>query len=637
MKNNSSANSSDCKNKGEIIIKAPRVAVCNLYADMPLSINYFEAFDTKKVIEPTFVENSDEIAIYHYGNLNFGLYHYSVSTEDYTSLCQIINFTKEKAESEIEITAKLEKLAKNGYEQKFVMLNSSEFINAHLASQKDTWGEEYARLFNTPQFTRSKERAGKHQQTTNEEIYNYIEKVAKTCENMHVFSLGKTPKYNFDMPLVLFTNENIKGKTLEQAAEIIKNNGKPTVQYAAQVHSNEPGSTEGALAMIGDLARDYGKCVLEHVDVYIIPRINLDGAVECIRQSPSTNEDMNRDYLRVNNPEICMVTHAYNLFLPELVIDGHEKRTEFLKTGESLCTDMELQVGAGSLNHPAEMTEMAMQIALSALRKARNIGLRSHFYHHLASAAGGAAGSSYYGTRNSLSFLVETPGGTAAGMYYMERRVVGQYILASSVINYAVDHSSEVMRTVRSSREKMTKMGYTYDESNIIVLEHGNKETGSFSTPRINVPDGKVIAENPDIPYCEHVVALRSRTRPTAYILPRGIENEEEILRVLGTHAIPHYVLAAACIIKARQYLKSGEEIVLADEDDICFEKGAYVFPNTVPSTVLSVIMEPDFNTESGRKMSLLSMQLVSPDEDCRLPIYRYCHNLSENGKVEHN
>lgn len=31
---------------------------------------------------------------------------------------------------------------------------------------------------------------------------------------------------------------------------MIRNNGKPTVQYAAQVHSNEPASCEGALAMM---------------------------------------------------------------------------------------------------------------------------------------------------------------------------------------------------------------------------------------------------------------------------------------------------------------------------------------------------------------------------------------------------
>ena len=87
-----------------------------------------------------------------------------------------------------------------------------------------------------------------------------------------------------------------------------------------------------------------------------------------------------------------MLNAAYNLFLPEVAIDGHEKFSSVRSTGESICTDMELQVGAGSLNHPAAMTELAMKIALKALEKSKDLGLRGHFYAKLASAAGGAAG-----------------------------------------------------------------------------------------------------------------------------------------------------------------------------------------------------------------------------------------------------
>ena len=132
------------------------------------------------------------------------------------------------------------------------MLNTQEFMDSQLASQKDTWGQEYARLFRTPQFLRPEGRPGRHQQTTNEEVADFITKLDATTEYMYVYSLGKSPKYGYDMPLVLFTRENVAGKTLEQAAQVIRSNGKPTVQYAAQCHSAEPASTEGALAMMLD-------------------------------------------------------------------------------------------------------------------------------------------------------------------------------------------------------------------------------------------------------------------------------------------------------------------------------------------------------------------------------------------------
>ena len=452
---------------------------------------------------------------------------------------------------------------------------------------------------------------------------------------MYVFSLGKTPKYGFDMPLVLFTRDNVSGKTLQEAAEIIRNNGKPTVQYTAQVHSNEPASTEGALAMMLSLDGKFGNRVLDSTDIYIIPRINLDGAVEVIREAPFTKEDMNRDYLFMNNKEIRMVNSAYNMFLPEVAIDGHEKRSEFLTTDVARCPDMDLQVGAGSLNHPVIMTETAMKIALAAIRKGREIGLRTHFYTYLASAAGGSAGSSYYGTRNSLSFLVETPGGTTLGNLCMARRVLAQYVLASTAITYTSEHADEIINTVRSSREKMIAMGNTYDEANLIVLEHGKMPTGSLSTPLINVLTG-MKTKTQDIAYDEHVVALHSRPRPTAYVIPKGVDNEKRILDLFDCHAVPHCILSAGSSVALRQYVRCENSIDLSCESKVLFEKGAYVFPNTVPSTVLSVIMEPDFNSLSKRKMSLLSMGLVDFDENGGLPIYRYCHDLS-NGEIPLN
>lgn len=619
--------------KKGLTLSAPLGAVCGLYAGVPESRKY-SSINPENAIKATAVEESGMRTIYYYEELAVGIYHYGVSKDGYTSVCQIIDYTEEKARNGYNIDVQLELLRGNGYESGFLMLNSEEFIEAQLSSKTCSWGEKYESLFCTPQFTRKKGEPGYHQQTTNEELASFISKIAKRCDYMHVYSLGKSPKYNFDMPLVLFTRENVSGKSLEDAAEIIRKDGKVTVQHTAQVHSNEPASTEGALAMIARLAGDFGKSVLDNVDVYIIPRINLDGAVEVIREAPTTNEDMNRDYLHMNNAEIRMVTSAYNLFLPEIALDGHEKFTNFLTTDSARCTDMELQVGAGSLNHPAEMTELAMKIALAAIHRGREFGLRTHFYDNLASAAGGSAGSSYYGTRNSLSFLVETPGGTTLGRFCMERRVLAQCVLVSTAIRYAVEHSDEIMNTVHSSRKKTADAGNIYDESRLIVLEHGKGETGSLTTPMIHVPSGRTTDPACNIPYREHTEALRTRPRPTAYVIPMGLAKESEILRVAKCHAIPYYTIPKGSAVKLKQYVKSDTVADLCEECAVIFENGAYVFPNTVPSTVLSVIMEPDFNTVSGRKMCLFSMKLIEADEDGYIPVYRYCHNLKD-GKIE--
>ena len=615
-----------------LTITVPSGADSVLYSGVPASTNYYKAIIPENAILPTEVSELDGRKAYYYKDLGEGIYHYTASMEGYTTVCQIVNYTREKTESSTQIDAQLSALAGDGYESGYVMLNSEEFIKANLASEKTTWGEEYVHLFETPRFTRPEGRPGKHQQTTNEELYDFIRNLNEKSENMYVFSLGKSPKYGFDMPLVLFTREDVSGKTLEEAAEIVRNNGKPTVQYTAEIHSNEPASCEGALAMMLSLVGEFGERVLGSTDVYIIPRINLDGAVEVIREAPATGEDMNRDYLYLNNKEIRMVVSAYNLFLPELAIDGHEKLTRVLDTGKDRCPDMDLQTGAGSLNHPAIMTETSMKIALKAIHKGREIGLRTHFYTYLASAAGGSAGSSYFGTRNSISFLVETPGGTTLGSFCMARRVMAQYVLASTVISYAAENADEIVGMVRASREEMVEKGKTYSENNLMVLEHGKAPSGNLLTEIIDVPSGKK-AEPEDLEYFEHTVALHTRPRATAYVIPMGIKNEDRILDLLACHGVGYYTLPEGSVLSLRGYVKAEEGIEVSEEEDVRFEKGAYVFINTVPSTVLGVIMEPDFNSVSKRRMSLFSMGLVDFDASGRLPIYRYCHDL-KNGRV---
>ena len=616
-----------------ITLTVPEGALCGLYPDVPDSAKYFQTIDPKNTIKPAGITTQNGHTSYTYTNLAVGLYHYGVSMDGFTAVRQIINYTDKKAADGLLLDVELCPMAGNGYESGYVMLNTREFIENCLTSHKNAWGGEYAHLFETPWIIRPKNLPGLHRQTSNEEMWAFIRRLREKSKNMHVFSLGKSPKYGHEMPIVLFTCENVTGMTLSQAAQIVRNNGKPTVQYTAQVHGNEPASAEGALAMMLDLTDEKGSGILDAIDVYIIPRVNPDGAVEVIRQSPTTGDDMNRDYLYMHNHEIRLVTGAYNLFLPEVAIDGHERFTNFRTTGEARCTDMDVQVGAGSLNHPAYMTELAMDMALAAIRRGQDLGLRSHFYANLASAAGGAAGSSYYGTRNSLSFLVETPGGTTLGRNCLERRVMAQYVLASTVMHYTAVNAQTVMNTVRKSREKMMFDSAVYDESDLFVLQHGNAPTGSVATPMIHVPTGTVTDPACDMIYNEQTIAVRSRPRATAYVVPMGLKNEAEILRVAQNHDIPWYILPEGATVPLRQYIQTEDDIQLTPETPVTFPQGAYVFPNTVPSTILSAIMEPDFASNYNRKMTFLSMSLVSIATDGTLPIYRYCHTL-KSGKI---
>ena len=606
----------------KLTITVPTGAVCSLHAGIPSSQNFNE-IDQNSGIAATDVITGSGTATHCYSVLENGVYHCAVSLKGHNSVGRIVNLTEDK-----ELTIQPTALAGDGFEAGYEMLCSEEFEKNALVSHKDAWGARYANIFCTPQFKAG--RRGKHQQTTNQEVTEFIESLRANSKNMYVFSLGTSPKYGYNMPLVLLTKENVDGLSLEQAAAVIRKNGKPTIQYLAQCHATEPASCEGALAVMASLCGEHAS-VLDAMDIYIIPRMNLDGAYEVTRKSPTTNEDMNRDYLYMHNAEVRMVTAAYNLFRPEVCIDGHEKMQRALLEEENVCTDVELETGGGALNHPAAMTQLVMTMALDALGKVRELGLRGHFYSRLASAAGGSAGSSYFGTRNSLSFLIETPGQVAVGMNYMERRVLAHYVIVFAIIDYTLQHSDKILSTVRNSREYMRQNNPVYDENTKFVLEHKSTVTGALELPLLRTATGEIIDQNHTVEYSEHTDAELTRSRATAFVIPVGLAEEQEILRVAKNHDLAHYTIPAGSTVLLRQYRQNEKDITVADEQTVRFENGAHVFPNTVDSTILSVIMEPDFNPQRAeRKMTLLRMGLITADENGFLPLYRYCHTLRD-------
>ena len=80
-----------------------------------------------------------------------------------------------------------------------------------------------------------------YQATTQSEMMDFIEEYAAKSDYMHVYSMGKTSHYNYDYPILVFTKQNIPdGATMEQAAQILKDGGKPIVWQQAQIHPYEP-------------------------------------------------------------------------------------------------------------------------------------------------------------------------------------------------------------------------------------------------------------------------------------------------------------------------------------------------------------------------------------------------------------
>jgi len=584
-------------------------------------------------IEAVKIAGSDGNVYCYYENLPVGSYHYEAKKDGCYSKSQSILFTEEHSKNGRQIDITMEKKAGDGFEPSWTVSYTDEFIEKAMKSSSDAWGSEYSDLFTTPYFAKQNGESGKHQQTTHAEMLEFIKALDNEDDNMHVYNIATSPKNGYEVPLVIFSKEDISvSSSLEEVASCFKNNSKPTVHYQAQIHSNEPAAGEAALAAIKQLDAKLGEEVLDSVDVYVIPRINADGAYENIRASATTGVDMNRDFMSQENSEVQMVTKLYNMFLPEITFDGHEQNQK-ASLSDGTLTDLDMQANGGLTHNNLELTYTALDMMRKALSNARSLGLRTGCYNGNYHGNSTASGVPYYAMRGSLSFLAETRG-INAGMNWIERRMLSQYTAVSTVIKYAAENAESVHKLVNDNRANIVKKGATYEEDDLIGLKHvSTYDTDNlWTSPKMDYLTGEVIDSDYQSKFRIYTTVTRSRPRPAAYVIPKGEKWADSALEVLSCHGVEHYELENGSAARLVQYKGDAASTELFPEDVVVFENGAYVFPmDQVNANPLMLIMEPDVHNPNNYEINLLSMGIVSPDENSLMPIYRYCYGLKDS------
>ena len=615
---------------GAISITAPAGTEIFLYET--LAPNSLTSATSDGILADSCVTSAGTVN-YVFKNLSAGNYHYEAKKEGCYSESQSVVLSDEAGTKTKEIYVSLDKKSGDGFEPDWVVSYTDEFMNKSMQSSSDAWGEEYSELFTTPYFLRANKDVGKHQQTTHAQMLEFIKSLDDKNDNMYVYSLGKSPKYGYEVPLVVFTKEDVSvNSSIQEIADSFKSNSKPTIHYQAQIHSNEVAAGESALAVIKQLDGKLGSEVLDNVDIYVVPRINADGAYENIRASATSREDMNRDFMSQKNPEVQMVTKLYNMFLPEVTFDGHEQGQRAYQT-EGTLTDLDMQANGGLTHNNLELTYTALDMMRKALSNARSLGLRTGCYNGNYHGNSTASGVPYYAMRGSLSFLAETRGITA-GMNWIERRMISQYTAVSTIIKYTAENADAILKLVGENRDNIVKKGGTYEEDDLIGLKHvSSYDTDNlWTSPKMNYLTGDVIDEAYQSKFRIYTTTTRTRPRPTAYVIPKGEKWADSAAELLSLHGVEYYELENNAAARLVQYKGSAAQVELCDERVVSFENGAYVFPmNQVNANPLMLIMEPDAHNPNNYEVNLISMGLIAPDENGLLPIYRYCYGLKDS------
>ncbi len=590
-----------------------------LEAPTSASVEFCQMAPDNPPMTPEKTEQLDGMLRYYYPNA-VGRYFYSVSAAGCYKSVNSLYIAPRDQGKELVITITPEEMAGNGWEaQKYYTYTDQ--IMDYKPDDPALW-PDYPEAFSTPAFD---EGHAAHQYTTQQELEAYIQQLDDADDQMYVYSAG-TSAYGKNVPLVIFTTTDLStAATLEEAAELLCENGKLTIQYQGHVHGNEPAGGEAALGMLKRLDGEAGKTLLEQVNVYVIPRVNPDGAERNTRKTVAGQVDPNRDLFKLREIEVRNIVRVAQLLEPTVVIDSHEYSVDISREEDSYA---DIQVSPGFVSNPQqELAKLSLDIVDGVFAACRDQGLSYKYYLNTLNSENVTTFRDYFCRLGKLTFVLESKG-INYGNVTMGRRTVGHLVSAWSIMTQVAEEPQLYLDASARWEQATIEAGRTYEENDVVVLQREKSKHPEYDLIVEYFMLGTGDRKNKTVATSINDVILRSRPAPTAYVIPAGQEWTEEVLALMDLHGISYTFVPVGTQMKLQQYTGSTEFAELAAEKTVFFHKGAYVFTMAQEQAmILSLLMEPDATDMEG---STLAQQGLIPCKDGKFPLYRSTEILTE-------
>lgn len=121
------------------------------------------------------------------------------------------------------------------------------------------------------------------------------------------------------------------------SAAMLKNNNKPTLLIQAGIHAGEIDGKDAAFMMLRDIALGKRRDLLSKVNILFIPILNVDGHERSSQynrinqrgptdmgfRTNANNLNLNRDFTKLDTPEVRAVLKVINEYQPDLYLDVH--------------------------------------------------------------------------------------------------------------------------------------------------------------------------------------------------------------------------------------------------------------------------------------------------------------------------
>ena len=326
-------------------------------------------------------------------------------------------------------------------------------------------------------------------QTSTSDIINFTYELEKSPRITNFTEIGYSIKHQ---PLLLLEFGN-------------HDPAVPTVYFVAAQHGNEPASVDSAYLMVRHFARGIPEeidHILDNINLAVLVMVNPDGRDNNTRGN-SNGTDLNRDHMKLLEPEGKAMHLAFNNLHPSVTVDMHE----FGGIGSVI-----FQVAAPqnpATHHDVLLASYNLEsVVLDSISDEWGFGSVTN-YPPTTSSQDSSIHRNHFAVHGSTSLLFES----AVSEEYSER-VKLQAWAALAVINEVANDPDYYLEARQSSDEEENDFIYAYlfecsdpasTETIRILIDHGfdlgvKSDNNGVSSihyetflPRSNYPNGTIV------------------------------------------------------------------------------------------------------------------------------------------------
>lgn len=469
--------------------------------------------------------------------------------------------------------------------------------------------------FGTPAFNK------KHGFTTYKEMMDYLYGLSTAYHDRMSFKIVGRSQEGVDIPMIKIS----KGGDVN----------KLRVLYTGCVHGNEPAGTEGLLYFIKQLLSDKKlTSLLDSIDFYIIPMVNVDGHEDGERFT-SNGIDLNRDQTMLSTPEARMMHRVASSVSPHVYVDFHEYKPlrasyEEVSDGALVTNPNDFMflwssnpnVSSGLRNvverlYVPEASSMAKQEGLVHTTYFTTKNNRGEVVFNIGGSSPRSS-SNIMALRGMVSMLMEIRG-VGLGRTSYKRRVYTVYKLAESFAQTTYRNGSEIRKVVKMAMNEMKD----------IAVKFKSKAQSDYPLTFIDMLSCKKIELLVEARIAQNSEVMLERSRPKGYYLNASESKAADILRAFGVVveeikepvSLELETYSVTSMTESHEFVAGILPLNVNAEtkmEKVNLDKGSYYVSMSQPlATLIAILLEPE--SANG----FVNYRVIGVDSDGNIGLYR--------------